>query len=100
MFWYYPRKSYDCTYAFGVDPVWGLSANQLNFVNGIKMKISVIFGVVHMTFGVVIKGLNNIYFKEYPAFIFEVCTGLVILLGLFGWMDLLIFGKWFFQPEF
>jgi len=26
--------------------------------------------------------------------IFEVITGLVILLGMFGWMDLLIFSKW------
>jgi V-type H+-transporting ATPase subunit a len=24
--WYFERKSFDCTYAAGVDPVWGLSA--------------------------------------------------------------------------
>jgi hypothetical protein len=27
----------------------------------------------------------------------EVVTGLIILIGLFGWMDILIFSKWTFQ---
>lgn len=52
-------------------------------------------GIVHMTMGIVIKGTNAVYFKKYPVLIFEVCTGLIILLGLFGWMDLLIISKWF-----
>lgn len=58
------------------------------------MKLSVIFGIIHMSMGIVIKGTNAIYFKDYPTFFTEVCTGLFILLGLFGWMDALIIGKW------
>jgi len=27
----------------------------------------------------------------------EVVTGVLILGGLFGWMDLIIFAKWFFK---
>lgn len=48
-----------------------------------------------MTIGIIIKGTNCIYFADYPSFFLEVCTGLVILLGLFGWMDVLIILKWF-----
>lgn len=94
--YYYNRVSDRCTYAMGVDPVWGLSTQGLSLNNNIKMKLSVIFGVAHMTIGVIIKGTNLIYRQHYPHFIFEVVTGLIILLGLFGWMDVLIFGKWFF----
>lgn len=98
--YYYPRKGFGCNYSFGVDPVWGLATTQLTFTNGIKMKLSVIMGIVHMTIGVITKGTNTIFNKDWPSFIFEVCTGLVMLLGLFGWMDLLIYGKWFFPLDF
>jgi V-type H+-transporting ATPase subunit a len=84
----------------GVDPVWGLSTNKLNFANGIKMKLSVIMGIVHMTIGVLMKGTNAVFHKDWPTFFFEVVAGLVMLLGLFGWMDLLIYGKWFFAREY
>lgn len=60
-----------------------------------KMKLSVIFGVLHMTMGVVSKGTNCVYFKDWPSLFTEVIAGLIILLGLFGWMDLLIIAKWF-----
>jgi len=98
--YYYPRKDFGCNYPLGVDPVWGLATTKLTFSNGIKMKLSVIMGIVHMTIGVIIKGTNAIFRKDYPTLIFEVITGLVMLLGLFGWMDLLIYGKWFFPLDF
>lgn len=97
---YYMREDFNCNYPLGVDPVWGLSTARLTFTNQIKMKLSVIMGIVHMTIGVVIKGTNNIYHRDYPSFIFEVVTGLIMLLGMFGWMDLLIFAKWFFPHSF
>lgn len=58
------------------------------------MKLSVIFGVIHMSIGIIVKGTNSVYFGKYLDLIFEVFTGLIILLGLFGWMDYLIFSKW------
>jgi V-type H+-transporting ATPase subunit a len=64
------------------------------------MKLSVIMGIVHMTIGVVMKGTNNVFQGDYPSLIFEVCTGLTMLLGLFGWMDLLILSKWFFPVNY
>jgi len=97
---YYSRKNFECNYPFGVDPVWSLATTRLNFTNSIKMKLSVIMGVLHMTIGVLIKGTNAIYFGRWPDLVTEVITGCIILLGLFGWMDLLIFAKWFFNKDF
>mmetsp|Transcript_96409 Transcript_96409/g.132749 ORF Transcript_96409/g.132749 Transcript_96409/m.132749 type:complete len:80 (+) Transcript_96409:1667-1906(+) len=63
------------------------------------MKLAVILGVVHMTLGIITKGTNTIFFGQYMAFVFEVITGLIILLGLFGWMDVLIFEKWYYVMD-
>ena len=91
---YYERLSPDCTYPMGTDPIWGIASNKLTYVNGIKMKLSVIFGVLHMTMGIIHKGTNAVYFGDWPTFFTEVVAGTIILLGLFGWMDLLIIAKW------
>jgi V-type H+-transporting ATPase subunit a len=59
------------------------------------MKMSVIFGVLHMSFGIVTKGLNTIYFRQYVALLTEVVAGFFILFGIFGWMNVLIIAKYF-----
>ena len=98
--YFYGREDFNCVYPAGVDPVWGLSSQKLTFANNIKMKLSVIMGIVHMTIGVLMKGTNTLFRRDWPSFFFEVVTGLVMLLGMFGWMDLLIYGKWFFPLEY
>lgn len=92
--WVYRRRDHACNYPMGADPVWGLAANRLTFVNGVKMKLSVIFGVLHMTMGIITKGTNCVYNRDWASLVTEVIAGLIILLGLFGWMDLLIIAKW------
>lgn len=57
-------------YPFGLDPVWSISENNLAFVNSLKMKMSVIIGVLHMTLGVFIKGSNAVYFGRFVDFMF------------------------------
>jgi len=81
-----------------MDPTWFLDANDILVVqNSMKMKISVIIAVMHMTMGICVKGLNALYFNNKIVFYFEVVTGLIILNCLFGWMDILIIIKWFYQ---
>ena len=46
-------------YPMGVDPVWLGASNSIMFLNGYKMKISLIFGVIHMTFGVLVRCREN-----------------------------------------
>jgi len=75
-----------------------LDANDILVVqNSMKMKISVIIAVMHMTMGICVKGLNALYFNNKIVFYFEVVTGLIILNCLFGWIDILIIIKWFYQ---
>lgn len=80
--------------ATGIDTVWYLASNELAYINSMKMKIAVILGVVHMTVGIVLRGINNLYFGKKVDFAFEFLPQLIILLAMFGYMDGLIITKW------
>ena len=83
-----------CVYPIGVDPVWAIAENNLIFLNSLKMKISVIIAVIHMTLGVFVKATNTIHFCRWIDFIFEFVPQLLFLVLLFGYMDFLIVYKW------
>lgn len=61
--WILKKKSPECVYVFGYDPAWGQSSNTMAVTNNVKMKMSVIFGVLHMTIGIIMKGMNAIHFR-------------------------------------
>jgi len=81
-------------YAIGIDPVWYKSENELQFINNMKMKMAVIFGVAHMSLGIFMKAFNAFHFKRPLDFFFEFLPQITLLWVLFGWMNLLIIIKW------
>ena len=83
-----------CVYPLGVDPKWAVAQNELTFINSFKMKISVIIGVLQMFLGLILRGLNNIYFKDQISFYFEFIPYIIFFVFLFGYMILLIYIKW------
>jgi V-type H+-transporting ATPase subunit a len=84
----------DCVYPFGIDPIWGVTSNNLIFVNSLKMKVSVIIAILHMVVGVFLKLLNALYFKRKLEIWFEFVPQVLFLGLLFGYMDFLIVFKW------
>ena len=50
--------------------MWTVSSNGLAYMNSMKMKISVIIGVIHMTFAVLLKATNAIHFRKWMDFFF------------------------------
>jgi V-type H+-transporting ATPase subunit a len=84
----------DCVYPVGIDPTWHLGSNELAYLNSLKMKISVILGVLQMGMGVFMKALNAIYRKNSVDFWFEFVPQIVLLFSLFGFMDWMIIAKW------
>ena len=54
-----------------MDPIWVRAGNELVFVNSFKMKFAVILGVIQMIVGIILKGLNTLYFRRFLDFIFE-----------------------------
>ena len=81
-------------YPMGVDPVWMLAENKIIFSNSYKMKLSIIFGVVHMIFGVCTSVINIIHFKRYTTFFLEFLPQLLFLILLFFYLVVLMFVKW------
>ncbi|VDM44885.1 unnamed protein product [Toxocara canis] len=62
MFTLPPEYAFDNDYGpypFGVDPVWNLAENRLNYLNPLKMKLSVIIGVSQMLFGLILSFFNH-----------------------------------------
>ncbi|XP_016768513.1 V-type proton ATPase 116 kDa subunit a isoform X2 [Apis mellifera] len=81
-------------YPLGMDPVWVLAENKIIFLNSYKMKLSIIFGVVHMIFGVFMSTINIIHFKKYSSLFLEFLPQLLFLVVLFLYLVVLMFVKW------
>uniref|UniRef100_A0A8C5CY07 V-type proton ATPase subunit a n=1 Tax=Gadus morhua TaxID=8049 RepID=A0A8C5CY07_GADMO len=81
-------------YPFGIDPIWNMAVNRLSFLNSYKMKMSVIIGVVHMTFGVVLSVFNHLHFRQRYNVYLVFLPELLFLLCLFGYLVFMILYKW------
>ncbi|XP_063587186.1 V-type proton ATPase 116 kDa subunit a 1-like isoform X1 [Penaeus indicus] len=81
-------------YPFGLDPIWQIALNKINFYNSYKMKISIIFGIIHMLFGVVLSVWNHRFFNRPMNIYCEFIPQIIFLTCLFGYLVLLVFHKW------
>eukprot|EP00929_Paragymnodinium_shiwhaense_P117138 TRINITY_DN8739_c0_g1_i1.p1 TRINITY_DN8739_c0_g1~~TRINITY_DN8739_c0_g1_i1.p1 ORF type:complete len:861 (+),score=185.39 TRINITY_DN8739_c0_g1_i1:123-2705(+) len=81
-------------YPFGVDPAWRGAQNELIFMNSLKMKISVVFGVTQMLIGILLRFSNAIYERNFTDLVCECCPMLVFMLCFFGFMDYMVLHKW------
>ncbi|XP_055384766.1 V-type proton ATPase 116 kDa subunit a 1-like [Condylostylus longicornis] len=89
-----PKTTYNYTYPFGMDPAWQMAENKIVFLNTYKMKLSIIFGVAHMVFGVCMSVVNHIHFRRFLNIFLEFMPQIFFLILLFGYMVLLMFIKW------
>uniref|UniRef100_A0AAR2JQK7 V-type proton ATPase subunit a n=1 Tax=Pygocentrus nattereri TaxID=42514 RepID=A0AAR2JQK7_PYGNA len=81
-------------YPFGIDPIWGMANNHLTFLNSYKMKMSVIVGVIHMTFGVCLSFFNYVHFGEISSVFLVLIPELCFMLCLFGYLIFMVIFKW------
>jgi len=81
------------TYPWGLDPEWSHKANSLQFVNSMKMKFSVVVGVIQMTFGIILGLTNDLHFNDHLSIFFEFLPRVCFMLSTFGYMIFMIIFK-------
>lgn len=81
-------------YPIGLDPVWQLAVNKIIFLNSYKMKLSIIFGVIHMIFGVCMSTINHNFFRRRVSILLEFLPQIIFLVLLFAYMVFMMFFKW------
>jgi V-type H+-transporting ATPase subunit a len=81
-------------YPFGLDPGWHGSENGLVFTNSYKMKMSVVLGVVHMTFALCLQLPNHIRFKRPLDIWANFLPSMLFLQSIFGYLVVCILYKW------
>lgn len=90
----FPKRLDNCIYPIGIDPIWSRSVNELSFLNSMKMKFSLIVGVVHMLFGIFLSGVNNIFNKEFMDVFVNFLPKFIFMSLLFGYLCVMIYIKW------
>ncbi|KAG0277784.1 H(+)-transporting V0 sector ATPase subunit a [Linnemannia gamsii] len=81
-------------YPFGIDYAWHGTDNYLLFTNSYKMKMSIILGVIHMSFGICMVFFNAKYYRK-PIDIFGgFIPQMLFMQSLFGYLLMMILYKW------
>uniref|UniRef100_T1GSH5 V-type proton ATPase subunit a n=2 Tax=Megaselia scalaris TaxID=36166 RepID=T1GSH5_MEGSC len=88
-----PKTDAFGAYEMGLDPIWQLGSNKIIFLNGVKMKLSIILGVLHMIFGVCMSIFNFVHFKRSASIVLEFLPQILFLCLLFGYMVFMMFFK-------
>ncbi|KAJ3333094.1 H(+)-transporting V0 sector ATPase subunit a [Blyttiomyces sp. JEL0837] len=82
------------SYAFGLDPGWHGAENFLLFTNSYKMKMAIVLGFFHMTFGISLNILNHLFFGRPINIISETLPQLIYMISIFGYLVFIILFKW------
>ncbi|KAK7838574.1 V-type proton ATPase subunit a1 [Quercus suber] len=85
---------YQDAYPFGVDPSWRGSRSELPFLNSLKMKMSILLGVVQMNLGIILSYFNARFFRSSLDIRYQFVPQVIFLNSLFGYLSLLIIIKW------
>ncbi|XP_026425382.1 V-type proton ATPase subunit a1-like [Papaver somniferum] len=81
-------------YPFGLDPSWRGSRSELPFLNSLKMKMSILFGVTQMNLGIIMSYFNARFFGSSIDVRYQFIPQVIFLNSLFGYLALLIVIKW------
>jgi len=81
-------------YIFGMDPAWKGVDNEIQFYNGLKMKMAIVIGVIHQIVGIFYSALNALAFHNRIDFFLVFIPSMVIFLSMFGYLAFMIILKW------
>ncbi|KAK4705814.1 V-type H+-transporting ATPase subunit a, partial [Phenoliferia sp. Uapishka_3] len=81
-------------YPFGIDPAWHGADNALIFTNSLKMKMSVVMGVIHMSFAICLQIFNHLHFKKPELIWAEFLPQILFMESIFGYLIACIVYKW------
>ncbi|KAF8061695.1 V-type ATPase, V0 complex, 116kDa subunit family [Lyophyllum atratum] len=81
-------------YPFGLDPAWHEADNGLVFTNSYKMKMSIVLGVIHMTFALCLQIPNHLRFKRPVDIYANFIPQMLFLQSIFGYLTVCILYKW------
>ncbi|RCN43115.1 V-type ATPase subunit family protein [Ancylostoma caninum] len=94
-----PEYSFDSNlgpYPFGVDPIWNVAKNKLNFLNPMKMKTSIILGIGQMAFGLILSLCNHIHNRSLVDIFFVFVPQCFFLGCIFVYLCVMVVLKWIF----
>ncbi|KAF9764589.1 V-type proton ATPase subunit a [Nosema granulosis] len=84
---------------FGIDPGWHHSANNMLFINNLKMKFSIVIGFCHMSLGIGISVCNALYHKNKLELYSSIVPQTVGFLSFLGYLVFLIIYKWLYTYD-